>query len=223
MAPRPFAALQDRPFERAVSATKRVLAEGVDCATTDCSGRKLRTRSFDAKQLCCLSTTPSYLDNAPRHVGGQQGVQGNVLSSLGCVPARRSKFRNIELISLAPNCPLEPSEKSTISVGGMYAVHQTVGKHGARGGFGDVPVLPHRSRWRRYDQDRHGGVRHRPRRGQRQICGDRRQDRARPSSTNPAARSANRLNFSLRTIRPPIRARFSPSQSSPRSRTSSPS
>ena len=129
-------------------------AEGVDCATTDCSGRKLRTRSFDAKQLRCLSTTPSYLDNAPRHVGGQQGGQGNVLSSLGCVPARRSKFRNIEFTPLAPNCPLEPSEKSTISVGGMYAVHQTVGKHGARGGFGDVPVLPHRSRWRRYDQDR---------------------------------------------------------------------
>ena len=53
----------------------------------------------------------------------------------------------------------------------MYEVHQTVRKYRARSESGDVP---HRSRWRRYDRDRHGGVRHRPRRGQRQVCGDRR-------------------------------------------------
>jgi hypothetical protein len=51
----PFGALQDRRFERAVSATKRSLAEGVDCTTTDCSGRKLRTRNASVAER--VSTT----------------------------------------------------------------------------------------------------------------------------------------------------------------------
>ena len=39
----------------------------------------------------------------------------------------------------------------------MHEAHQTDHKHGARGS-GDVCLLPHRSRWRRHDQDRNGGV-----------------------------------------------------------------
>jgi hypothetical protein len=45
---RPFAALQDWPYERAATVRKRSSAEGVGCDRSDRSCTKLRTRQFDS-------------------------------------------------------------------------------------------------------------------------------------------------------------------------------
>jgi hypothetical protein len=56
---------------------------------------------------------PTHFDNAPAASAVSRQSRGTCSPSLGCSPARRSEFRNIELISLAPKLPIGTSEKST--------------------------------------------------------------------------------------------------------------
>jgi hypothetical protein len=72
-------------------------------------------RSTQRRRWLCFAAK-SARPIATSAVSRQPG--GTSFPSRGRSPARRSKFRNIELVPLPANCPSEPSEKNTISVGG---------------------------------------------------------------------------------------------------------
>ena len=77
--------------------------------------RKLTTRRAAGSAedgFAAKSARPITTSAVSRQPGGTR------FPSRGRSPARRSKFRNIELVPLPANCPSEPSEKNTISVGG---------------------------------------------------------------------------------------------------------